>query len=175
MPLFCVHAEAGDVSLYHGLDRYLAREQTVLGLCAQPAEEFGPHPRFEARILGFHVRNLMRLDMDARLAYVASTAGRARMALNAKATAVLRRAGASASPQVAFRDAMAAYVPEPCTGTVVLFSCRPVAARDHGATRPGMGCSGRGSADRDGPRLFHNADLRAGSARARAQSFALPG
>ena len=33
-PLFCVHAEAGDVSLYYGIARHLAADQRVIGLTA---------------------------------------------------------------------------------------------------------------------------------------------
>lgn len=47
IPLFCVHAEAGDVSLYYGLARYLACEQPVLGLQATSSGVLDPRPRFE--------------------------------------------------------------------------------------------------------------------------------
>jgi thioesterase domain-containing protein len=196
LPLFCVHAEAGDVSLYHGIARHLAPEQTVLGLCAPAAGELGEHARLEqmaerhvraitgvqpdgpylivgectggalayeiarqlraadeevallalvdafppglprlpsympkpvyrilhrARILGFHLGNLVRLDMRAKPAYAAAKAGRARAALSARAAAVLRRSAVSVSPQLAFREAFAAYDPEPYPGSMVLF------------------------------------------------------
>jgi thioesterase domain-containing protein len=54
-PLFCVHAEAGDVSLYHNLVGHLAREQTMLGLCAPALAELGGDRRLEA-IAACHVR-----------------------------------------------------------------------------------------------------------------------
>jgi thioesterase domain-containing protein len=195
-PLFCVHAEAGDVSLYYGLAGHLAPDQPVLGLCAPAAGELGARPSLEqlaerhvreitdaqpagpyliagectggalayeiaqqlraagrevallalvdafapgqprlarfmprpvyrvahrARILGFHAGNLVRLGMRAKLAYAASKAQRARTALSARVSGVLRRSTASASPQLAFREALAAYEPAPYAGSMVLF------------------------------------------------------
>jgi thioesterase domain-containing protein len=195
-PLFCVHAEAGDVSLYCGLARHLAPDQPVFGLCAPAASELGAHQRLErmaerhvreirnaqpngpyliagectggalayeiaqqlrsadqeiallalvdafpsglprltrfmprsayrilhrTRILGFHFSNLVRLGMDAKLAYAKSKARRARKALIAKASGVLRRSAATASPKLAFREALAAYNPRPYAGSAVLF------------------------------------------------------
>jgi hypothetical protein len=46
-PLFCVHAEAGDVSLYYGLAGHLAPDRPVLGLCAPAAGELGARPSLE--------------------------------------------------------------------------------------------------------------------------------
>ena len=195
-PLFCVHAQAGDVSLYHGLARHLARDQQILGLCAPAADELGSYRRLEqlaerhvseirsvqpdgpylilgectggalayeiaqqllsagqevallalvdafppglprlpsymprpvyrivhrVRILGFHLGNLIRLDMPGKLAYARSKAERARRALMAKASKTLRRSAASVSPQLAFNEALATYTPEPYRGFVVLF------------------------------------------------------
>jgi thioesterase domain-containing protein len=195
-PLFCVHAQAGDVSLYYGLARHLARDQQILGLCAPPVDELGSYQRLEqlaeqhvgeirsaqpdgpylilgectggalayeiaqqlrsagqevallalvdafppglprlpsymprpvyrivhrARILGFHVGNLIRLDMRTKLAYARSKAERARKALMAKASKTLLRSAASVSPQLAFSEALATYTPEPYRGFVVLF------------------------------------------------------
>lgn len=194
-PLFCVHAEAGDVSLYHALAAHLGSERTVLGLCAPPPGELAEHERLEQmaarhvrtiraaqadgayaivgectggalayeiaqqlradgrevallalidawapglprlarwmpkpvyrivhrlRILAFHVENLVRLGMRERLAYAASKAQRAGRALRAKASAVLRRSAAGVPPQLAFREALAAYEPEPYAGSIVL-------------------------------------------------------
>jgi thioesterase domain-containing protein len=194
-PLFCVHAEAGHVSLYYNLVGHLAREQTMLGLCAPAPAELGGDRRLEtmaarhvreirsaqpdgpyliagectggalayeiaqqlraggedvallvlidafspglprlsrlmakpvyrivhrARILAFHLSNLIRLGMADKLAYAAEKAGRARTALTAKVSGLLRRSDATVSPQLAFREALAGYVPEPYTGRVVV-------------------------------------------------------
>lgn len=193
-PLFCVHAEAGDVSLYYALARHLAPDQPVLGLCAPPAFELGERrleriaglhvpaiaaaqpggpyliagectggalayeiaqqlrsagqdvallalldafppglPRLSrfmprlayrsvhrARIIGFHLANLARLRMRAKLAYAAAKAGRARRALSMKAAAV-HRSTAGVSPQQAYREAFAAYDPRPYAGAAVVF------------------------------------------------------
>jgi thioesterase domain-containing protein len=193
-PLFCVHAEAGDVSLYVGLARHLACAQPLLGLCAPPSgepygrledlaerhvrdmrgaqaggpylilgectggalayeiaqqlrsagEEIGmlalvdafapglprlaelmPRPVYRvvhrARILGFHAENIIRMGMNARLAYVASKLGRARRALMVKASALMLGPGASAAPRHAFKQALAAYRPRPYAGSIVVF------------------------------------------------------
>jgi thioesterase domain-containing protein len=194
--LFCVHAEAGDVPLYHGLAGHLMPDQPVLGLCAPPVGEVGAHQSFEhlasyhvrtvrhvqssgpylivgectggslayeiarqlrsageevallalvdafplgvprisrlvpkpayrvvhrARIFAFHVGNLIRLGRQDRLTYAASKARRARRAIVAKASATLAREAAEGSPQRAFREALAAYRPEPYAGPAVLF------------------------------------------------------
>ncbi len=47
------------MSLYHGLARHLAPEQTVLGLCAPPAGELGAHERLE-QMAERHVREIRR-------------------------------------------------------------------------------------------------------------------
>jgi thioesterase domain-containing protein len=194
-PLFCVHAEAGDVSLYHALAAHLGPERAVLGLCAPPAGELAEHERLEQmaarhvrtiraaqavgpyvivgectggalayeiaqqlradgqeiallalidawapglprlagwmpkplyrivhrlRVLAFHGENLIRLGMRERVAYAASKARRAGRALGAKASAVLRRSAAGVSPQLVFREAAAAYTPEPYGGSLVV-------------------------------------------------------
>ncbi len=194
--LFCVRAEAGDVSLYYNLASHLAREQTVLGLCAPAAGELGSDRRLErmaewhvreirgaqpngpyliagectggalayeiaqqlrsagdeiallalvdafapglprlsrfmprpayrvlhrARILGFHLGNLVRLGMADKLAYATSKTGRARTALTARVSGLLHRSAAAISPQLAFREALTAYDPEPYAGSIVLF------------------------------------------------------
>ncbi len=196
LPLFCIHAEAGDVSLYHGLARHLAPERTMLGLCAPAPGELDAHARLEqlaerhvrvirraqpdgpylivgectggalayeiaqqlraagqevpllalidafapgqprlaswmpkpvyriihrVRILGFHAENLIRLGMRAKFAYVIAKAQRAGRALRAKLSARRRRATGARSPQLAFREALAAYEPAPYAGSVVLF------------------------------------------------------
>jgi len=86
---------------------------------------FVPRPVYRslhrARILGFHFGNLVRLGMRAKLTYAASKAGRAREALVAKASAVMHRSATIVSPQLAFREALAAYNPAPYAGSVVLF------------------------------------------------------
>lgn len=46
-PLFCVHAEAGDVSLYHGVACRLSPDQPVLGLCAPEPGDLPPHEPLE--------------------------------------------------------------------------------------------------------------------------------
>ena len=73
------------------------------------------------RILGFHLGNLVRLDVPAKLTYASSKAQRARKALAAKASYVRGRSAASVSPQLAFKEALAAYSPEPYAGLVVVF------------------------------------------------------
>lgn len=194
--LFCIHAEAGDLSLYHELARRLAGDQPVLGLRAPAASEHeldrglerlaelhvreirraqpdGPYliagectggalayeisqqlraaggdvallalvdafppglPRLSritprpvyaslhrARILGFHLANLMRLRMAAKLAYGRAKATRAQRKLMAKLAAARRRPAKSAVQQLAFRQALAAYRPRPYSGSAVLF------------------------------------------------------
>jgi thioesterase domain-containing protein len=215
-PLFCVHAEAGDVSLYYCLAGHLAPDQPVFGLCAPAAGELGAHPRLEqlaerhvreiteaqpvgpyliagectggalayeiaqqlrtagrqvallalvdafppglprlarlmprpayriahrARILGFHAGNLVRLGMRAKLAYAASKTQRAHTALSARASGVLRRSAAGASPQLAFREALAAYEPEPYAGSMVLFRAARLPLGIHAAP-PDLGWGG---------------------------------
>ncbi len=194
--LFCVHAEAGDVSLYYALAGHLGAEQAVLGLCAPSAGELGAGERFErlaerqlrairgaqpqgpyliagecaggalayeiaqqlrgageevallalvdafpsgmprlasfmprpvyrvlhrGRILAFHLANLARLGTREKLAYAASKAERARRALLRSASGVAHRAAKDVSPQLAFREALAAYEPRPYAGSMVLF------------------------------------------------------
>jgi len=46
--LFCVHAEAGDVSLYYGLARHLASDQPIVGLCPPDVGDLGADRRLEA-------------------------------------------------------------------------------------------------------------------------------
>jgi thioesterase domain-containing protein len=195
-PLFCVHAEAGDVSLYYGIARHLATEQRVFGLCAPTPAELGVDRRLEllaarhvreirgaqpdgpylivgectggvlayeiaqqlhaagqeivllalvdafptgapplarpmprpvyrvfhrARILGFHLGNLVRLGMADKLVYATSKVARARTALTARVSALLSRSAAAVSPQLAFREALTAYDPRPYPGSMVLF------------------------------------------------------
>jgi thioesterase domain-containing protein len=195
-PLFCVHAEAGDVSLYYGVARHLATGQRVFGLCAPTPAELGadrqlerlaarhvreirhaqpdgpyliagectggvlayeiaqqlraagqeiallalvdafptgapplarlmPRPIYRvfhrAQILSFHLGNLVRLGMADRLAYAASKTGRARTALTARVYGLLHRSATAVSPQLAFREALTAYDPEPYAGSMVLF------------------------------------------------------
>jgi thioesterase domain-containing protein len=194
-PLFCVHAEAGDVSLYYALAGHLESEQTVLGLTTPSAGELAEHERLEQlaarhvrtirgaqadgpyaivgectggalayeiaqqlradgqelallalidawapglprlagwmpkpvyrivhrlRILAFHGENLVRLGRRERLAYAASKARRAGVALLGKATAVVDRSAAKISPRAAFRQALAGYGPEPYGGSLVV-------------------------------------------------------
>ena len=209
-PLFCVHAEAGDVSLYYALAGHLAADQPVLGLCAPVAGSFreagerwqleqlaehhvreittaepaGPYlivgectggalayeiarqlradgrqvallalidafppgmPRLQpymprpahrivhrARILSFHLSNLLRLNMRAKLAYVAVKAKRARTTFTTKARDAFSRSAASGpSPRLAFRQAFAAYSPQAYPGPMVLFRAArmPLGAR----------------------------------------------
>jgi thioesterase domain-containing protein len=195
-PLFCVHAEAGDVSLYHAMAGHLSDDQPVLGLCAPAVGELAGEPRIErlaelhvqairaarsegpylivgectggalayeiaqqlraagetvallalvdafapglprlrrtmprllyrmlhrARILGFHFHNLVRLGVGEKLAYAATKARRAQLALTTKASRRLHRASAGESPQLAFREALAAYTPTSAGGPMVLF------------------------------------------------------
>ena len=56
-PLFCVHAEAGDVSLYYGIARHLAADRPLLGLCAPAADGLDAHRRLE-RMAKHHVREI---------------------------------------------------------------------------------------------------------------------
>jgi thioesterase domain-containing protein len=56
-PLFCIHAEAGDVSLYYGLARHLPSDQPLLGLCAPAAEELGSDAPMQ-RIAELHVQRI---------------------------------------------------------------------------------------------------------------------
>jgi len=195
-PLFCVHAEAGDVSLYYGVAGHLPADQPVLGLCAPPAGELGADASIEhiaarhvnsirdargtgpylivgectggalayeiaqqlraveqevallalvdafppglprlrrlmpralyqvlhrARILGFHLENVVRLGVGGGLAYASAKARRARTALRRKLSRRLGSSGASVSPQLAFRNALASYTPSPFAGRMVLF------------------------------------------------------
>lgn len=188
-PLFCVHAEAGEVSLYFGIARHLGGEQPLLGLCAPPelgahwsleqlaarhvqsirrARPTGPYlilgectggalayeiaqqlraagqqvallalvdsfapgqpqlrrfmPRalyrvaHRVRILGFHLHNLARLDVNDKFAYVAAKLERARLKIAARRN----RLAAGASPQLSFRSALAAYTPKPWTDSMLL-------------------------------------------------------
>jgi thioesterase domain-containing protein len=194
-PLFCVHAEAGDVSLYYALAGYMGPERTVLGLCAPPAGELAGHERLEqmaerhvreirdaqadsayvivgectggalayeiaqqlraagaevallalidawapglprparwmpkpvyrivhrARILAFHAENLIRLGMREKFAYAASKAHRAGSASLDKMSAIVDRSAAKLSPRLAFREALAAYDPQPYGGSIVV-------------------------------------------------------
>jgi thioesterase domain-containing protein len=86
---------------------------------------FMPRPAYTVihlvRILGFHCGNLARIDMQAKLDYVASRAGRVSNALLARASSVLRRSGEPVTPRLAFREALAAYDPAPYPGATVLF------------------------------------------------------
>jgi thioesterase domain-containing protein len=232
--LFCVHAEAGDVSLYQALAHHLTSDATVLGLCTPPAavageppslariaachvktiaaaQPNGPHlivgectggalayeiarqlraggrevallalidafppglPRLRvwmprpvhrllhrARIVGFHLANLARLDMPGRRAYLAAKSERARAALARKVSGARRgarngahnsppdgshrgtdRRASSGSPQLAFRNAFAAYTPTPYPGSIVVFRAArmPLGA----AVAPDMGWRG---------------------------------
>ncbi len=195
-PLFCVHAEAGDVSLYYAVAGYLPADQPVLGLCAPAAGELGSDTSIErmaachvraikdawgegpylivgectggalayeivqqlrageqevallalvdafppglprlrrlmpralyrvlhrARILAFHLHNVVRLGVSEGLAYAAAKARRARTALRAKASQRVSRSTRGESPQLAFRKALAAYTPRPLAGPMVLF------------------------------------------------------
>ena len=198
-PLLCVHARAGDVSLYSALARRLPPDRPVLGLIAPPAGELrsgtgleelaqlhvreirraqpgGPYliagectggalayeiarqleadgqrvallalidayapgqPRLRtavprpaqrilhrARILGFHLANLVRLPMRAKLEYAAEKAARAARALRRKiGLGGLGGRGASAgagAQRAALAHAFAAYRPEPCACPTVL-------------------------------------------------------
>jgi oxalate---CoA ligase len=214
-PLFCVHAEAGDVSLYYGIARHLAADRPVFGLCAPAADEIDAHQRLErmaehhvreiksaqpdgpylivgectggalayeiaqrlrgagqeiallalvdsfapglprlrssmprplyrilhrSRILGFHVGNLVRLGMREKLAYAASKAQRARRALTAKASRVLDPTAASVSPQLAFREALAAYDAAPYAGSMVLLRAARMPLGIHAS--PDLGWAG---------------------------------
>ncbi len=249
-PLFCVHAEAGDVSLYYGIARHLATEQRVFGLCAPTPAELGAHRRLEqlatrhvreirhaqpdgpylivgectggvlayeiaqqlhaagqeiallalvdafptgapplarlmprpvyrvfhrAQILSFHLGNLVRLGMADKLAYVTSKAERARTALTARVSGLLHRSAAAVSPQLAFREALTAYDPEPYAGVHGPVSRGQNAARDPGPARGGMGWSGGGHRSRDDPRILHDADLRARSEHPSRQAVCTPG
>jgi thioesterase domain-containing protein len=62
-PLFCVHAEAGDVSLYYALAGHLGPEWTVFGLCAPPAGELGEHEPLE-RMAARHVHTIRATEPD---------------------------------------------------------------------------------------------------------------
>ncbi len=195
-PLFCVHAQAGDVSLYYAIAGYLPDDQPVLGLCAPPTDELGPDASIErlaahhvnsirdargegpylivgectggalayeiaqqlraveqevallalvdafapglprlrrlmpralyrilhrVRILAFHLENIVRLGVRGGPAYASAKAQRARTALRTKASRRLDRSAASASPQLSFRNALAAYTPSPFAGRMILF------------------------------------------------------
>lgn len=195
-PLFCVHAEAGDVSLYRDLARYLSPERPVLGLCAPAGDELVAQPQFvelaafhahqitqaqpggpylivgectggalayeiawqlhgaghdvallavidafapglprihalmpqpayravhRTRILGFHLRNLVRFDPSAKLTYAKSKARRASRALGMRMSRITGRSSLSASPQGAFRHALATYSPQPYAGSMIVF------------------------------------------------------
>jgi thioesterase domain-containing protein len=59
-PLFCVHAQAGEVSLYHGLARHLAHAQPVLGL---RAPDLAAGFTLE-QLAGHHVREIAHAQPD---------------------------------------------------------------------------------------------------------------
>lgn len=86
---------------------------------------FVPKPAYRilhrVRILGFHLGNLVRLGMRAKLAYTTSRAERAREAFVAKASGVLPRSATIVSQEEAFGEALAAYDPAPYGGSMVLF------------------------------------------------------
>lgn len=92
-----------------------------------------------ARIMGFHLGNLVRLDMDGRRAYVVAKARRAQAALKARShdagvrgrSRSARAHASSASPRLVFRDAFASYNPRPYPGPVVLYRAArmPLGAR----------------------------------------------
>jgi thioesterase domain-containing protein len=97
---------------------------------APPLARFMPRPAHRvlhrARILGFHCANLLRLPVRAKLEYAASKAARALRALARRAAAMLRRAtptGAAPAeaPAASFGEALAAYHPQPHTGSAVVF------------------------------------------------------
>jgi thioesterase domain-containing protein len=56
-PLFCIHAEAGDVSLYYGLARHLPSDQPLFGLCAPTAAELDADASMR-RIAELHVQRI---------------------------------------------------------------------------------------------------------------------
>jgi acetoacetyl-CoA synthetase len=60
-PLFCVHAEAGDVSLYERFAGHLPDEQPVLGLCA-PTHTSGPRYRRLEQIAAHHVGTIRAIQ-----------------------------------------------------------------------------------------------------------------
>ncbi len=61
--LFCVHAEAGDVSLYYGLAGYLPGDQAMLGLCAPAPEEHQPPATLE-QMAARHVDEIRRAQPE---------------------------------------------------------------------------------------------------------------
>jgi thioesterase domain-containing protein len=73
-PLFCVHAEAGDVSLYYALAGHLGSERRVLGLCASPADELAEHERLE-QMAACHVRDIRAAQADGPYAIVGECTG----------------------------------------------------------------------------------------------------
>ncbi len=73
-PLFCVHAEAGDVSLYYPVARHLPHDRPVLGLCAPPPSDLGEDTRLE-RLAEHHVRSIRGVQPDGPYLVVGECTG----------------------------------------------------------------------------------------------------
>lgn len=107
-PLFCVHAEAGDVSLYSALAGHLGPEWTVLGLCASPADELAGHERLE-RMAARHVCDIRAVQADGPYVIVGECTGGA---LAYEIAQQLRAAGQEIA-LLALIDAWAPGLPRP--------------------------------------------------------------
>jgi thioesterase domain-containing protein len=73
-PLFCVHAEAGDVSLYYAVARHLPRDRPVFGLRAPPPSDLGADIRLE-RLAEHHVRSIRGVQPDGPYLVVGECTG----------------------------------------------------------------------------------------------------
>jgi thioesterase domain-containing protein len=190
-PVFCLHAEAGDVSLYTDLARHLPPGRTVLGLSAperppstlerlaalhvetiRGAQASGPYaivgectggalafevarqlhsggqevgtlalidafapglPRrrwfmpapvyrvvHRARILAFHVHNVLAMGSAERTAYVRAKSARAGAASGRLRARLMGRAAPQLAARTAFRAALAGYRPASYAGALLV-------------------------------------------------------
>jgi thioesterase domain-containing protein len=74
-PLFCVPAQAGDVSLYHGLAHHLGPGRPVLGLYAPPAQELGDVQRRFEEIANRYLGAIKRAQPDGPYLIVGECSG----------------------------------------------------------------------------------------------------
>jgi thioesterase domain-containing protein len=112
-----LHAAGQEIALLALMDAFPTGAPLLARLMPRPVYRVF----HRARILSFHLGNLLRLGMADKLAYVTSKAERARTALTARVSGLLRRSATAVSPQLAFREALTAYDPESYAGSVVLF------------------------------------------------------
>ena len=73
-PLFCVHAEAGDVSLYYNLAAHLAGDRPVLGL-ATPARDAAWQGNGLRALAGYHVGQIKAVQPEGPYLLVGECTG----------------------------------------------------------------------------------------------------